>query len=221
MKKFIFIVIIILTILFLLLAFSKLQQHPFAIKKTVINGDRHQNYQQCLSENPIDRDNCYIQSAIANSDLSICSNIQDTSTTKYLINNCILISEAVNSSVLPLICKGLDENSCNGQVGCRAGYISSACEGCTEKSYYGCDINDDYFCTKSGGIIDEKNGECACSEGKTLIKPYGCFDCEKFSNSIAKAECVAIKMASGDKVNIDKVKDDILKKEIEHERNLL
>ncbi|MBU1084993.1 hypothetical protein KKB06_01450 [Patescibacteria group bacterium] len=191
-----------------LLSLFKLSQSSSFNKKAVINGGPYKNYQQCVSKDSINPDNCYRLSAIANNDPSICSYIQDTSTTQYLRNNCILINEVVNSSVLPLICKGLDENVCKNQEGCLPEYIAPNIEcpssqpNCVNKTFVGCDINAQYFCTKSGGTLNEKY-ECACSKEKTTIKPYGCFDCEKFSSPIAKAEC--IKMTNENKGN-DKLK---------------
>lgn len=161
----------------------------------VINGEFHKDYQRCASEDPIRKDNCYKLSAIANNDISICSFIEDTSTTRFRRKDCILITEAVNSSVLPLICEGLDEGSCSEQEGCSPIYDAPNVEcpsnqpNCVEKSYSHCSVNAQFFCTKSGGSLD-KRYECVCSEGEAVIKPYGCFSCNDFSVPEAKQECL-------------------------------
>ena len=191
---------IVLAVLVVLILLLKLE--PVARPTTqrgVINGERYKDYKACASVNSVQREKCYILGAIANNDPSICSHIDDPSTTKFRVNNCTLLAEVVNSSVKPLICEGLDEELCKNQEGCRPQYIQLMVmcppdsPGCELRTYHNCDTDAQYFCIASGGTLDERHG-CICPEvvhqGNILIKPYGCVDCYSLSNPEAKKECL-------------------------------
>lgn len=160
----------------------------------VINGEKYKDYHLCAQKDPIAKYHCYRLSAIANNDPTICANIEDPSTTQYLRNNCILIAEAINLSVLPLICEGLNEDSCVNQEGCRPVHVVPTVKDSTKSVYHQCDIDSHYFCQQSGGLLDSRY-ECICPAEKAEIKPYGCFDCNNFSNNVARSEC--LKTAGG------------------------